>query len=95
MGGGVIQQDDDEVPQHLPQMNEDFFLADVVEEEQIVKAQSLSLGAQRNSGDHRNLVPSAWAMAMNGSLLSSCAQVLTTDGIRRRKPDSSAKTIGA
>lgn len=71
MGGGVIQQNNDgaaQVPQHLAQKNADFFLADVVEEEQIVKAQSLSLGAERNSGDHRDLVPSPLAMTMNGSL---------------------------
>ena len=71
MSGGVIQQNNDgaaQVPQHLPQKNADFFLADVVEEEQIVKAQSLSLGAERNSGDHRDLVPSPLTMTMNGSL---------------------------
>ena len=36
MGGGVIQQNNDEaaqVPQHLAQKNADFFLDDVVEED--------------------------------------------------------------
>jgi hypothetical protein len=47
-GGGIIQQHNDraaQVPQQLTQKNTDLFLGDVVVEEQIVEAQSLSLSA--------------------------------------------------
>lgn len=70
MGGGVIQQSDDgaaQVAQYLPQKNADFLLSDIVEEEQIVKAKSLALGAERNSGYYGDLIPSPLAMTMNGS----------------------------
>src|SRR5437879_5239968 len=71
MGGGVIQQNNDgaaQVSQQLPQKNADLLLSDVVIEEQIVKAQLLPLGAQRNSGYDGDLVSSPLAMTMNGSL---------------------------
>jgi hypothetical protein len=47
-GGGITQQHNDraaQVPQQLTQKNTDLFLGDVVVEEQIVEAQSLSLRA--------------------------------------------------
>ncbi len=71
MGGGVIQQNNDwaaQVPQQFPQKNADLLLSDVVKEEEIVKAQLVSLGAQRNSGNDGDLVPSPLTMTMNGSL---------------------------
>ena len=52
MGGGVIQQNNDrpaQVPQQLTQKHTDLFLCDVVIEEQVIEAQMVSLGAQRNS----------------------------------------------
>jgi hypothetical protein len=45
--GGVVQQNDDwavEVAEQLAEKSTHFFLSDVVEEEQIVQAQMLSLG---------------------------------------------------
>lgn len=48
VGGGIIQQDDDgtpEVPQQLPEKQAYFLLADVIEVQQIVEAQPLSLRA--------------------------------------------------
>ena len=45
--GGVVEQNDDgtaEVAQQLAEKSTHFFLSDVVEEEQIVKAQVLPLG---------------------------------------------------
>jgi hypothetical protein len=52
VGGGIIQQHNDratQVPQQLTQKHTDFFLGDVVVKEEIVKAQAMSLWAQRNS----------------------------------------------
>jgi len=52
MGGGIIQQDNDgatQMPQQLAQKHTDFLLPDVVKEEEIVEAQLVSPGAQRNS----------------------------------------------
>jgi len=52
MGGGIIQQDNDgaaQMPQQLAQKHTDPLLPDVVKEEEIVEAQMVSPGAQRNS----------------------------------------------
>ena len=71
MGRGVIQQNNDwaaQVPQQFPQKKADLFLLDVVIEEKVVEAQSVSLGAPRNSGDNGDLVPPPLAMTMKGSL---------------------------
>jgi hypothetical protein len=70
VGGGVIQQDDDrtaKVAQQFLEKATDFFLPDVVEEEQIVEAQVLSLGADRDPGDDGDLIPAPLAMAQQGS----------------------------
>jgi hypothetical protein len=70
MGGGVVQQNDDrtaEVAQQFPEKEADFFLPDVVEEEQIVEAQVLSLGADRDPGDDGDFIPASLAMALKGS----------------------------
>lgn len=71
VSGGIIQQRDDGTPQMPQQLTEkptDLLLPDVVQVEQIVKAQSLSPGAQRNSGNDGDLVPPPLAMTMQGSL---------------------------
>ncbi len=52
VGGGIVQQNDDwaaQLPQQLTQKHTDLFLSDIFEEEQIVEAQSVLLGAQRHS----------------------------------------------
>ena len=70
MGGGIIQQHDDraaQVPQQLPQKHTDLFLGDVVKGKQIVEAQTMSLGAQRNSGNDGDLVPAPLTMTLDGS----------------------------
>ena len=69
MGGGIIQQHNDraaQVPQQLTQKYTNLLLGDVVKEEQIVEAQSVSLRAQRNSGDDGNLVAAPLAMTLEG-----------------------------
>jgi hypothetical protein len=69
MGGGVVQQDDDgatKVPQQGTQKHTDFLLGDIVKEKEIVEAQVVPLGADRNSGDHRDFSPAPLAMAMDG-----------------------------
>jgi hypothetical protein len=68
--GGVIQQDDDrtaKVAQQFLEKETDFFLPDVVEEEQIVEAQVLALGADRDPGDDGDFIPASLAMALKGS----------------------------
>jgi len=70
VGGGVVQQNDDrtaEVAQQFLEKEADFFLPDVVEEEQIVEAQVLSLGADRDPGDDGDFIPASLAMALKGS----------------------------
>ncbi len=67
--GGVVQQDDDgtpEVPQQFPEKETHFFLADVVEVEEIVEAQVLSLGADGDSGDDGDFISASLAMTLKG-----------------------------
>jgi len=73
--GGIVQQDDDrtsEVPQQLPEEQAHLFLADVVEVKQIVEAQVLSLGADRDSGDDGDFVPASLAMTLKGGAALGC-----------------------
>jgi hypothetical protein len=75
MGGGIVQQDNDatpKVPQQFPEKQAHFFLADVIEVKQIVEAQVLSLGADRNSGDDGDFVPASLAMTLQRSAASGC-----------------------
>ena len=68
--GGVVQQNDDrpaEVAEQLLEKETDFFLPNVVEEEQIVEAQVLSLGADRDPGDDGDFIPASLTMAQKGS----------------------------
>lgn len=70
VGGGVVQQNDDgtaEVPQQFLEKEADFFLSDVVEEKQVVEAQALSPGADRNSRDDRDFIPASLAMTLQRS----------------------------
>ncbi len=67
--GGIVQQNDDgtsEVSQQLAEKQTHFFLADVVEVKQIVEAQVLSLGTDRDSGDDGDFVPASLAMTLKG-----------------------------
>jgi len=67
---GVVEQNDDRTPQVAQQLAEEethFFLPDVVEEEQIVEAQVLALGADRDPGDDGDFIPASLAMALKGS----------------------------
>jgi len=69
VGGGVVQQNDDrtaEVAQQFLEKEDDFFLPDVVEEKQIVEAQALSLGADRDPRDDGDFIPASLAMALEG-----------------------------
>src|SRR5580704_4234318 len=71
MGGGVIEQNNDraaQVPQQLTEKHTDLLLPNVVEEEEIVETQVLSLGTERNPRDHRDSVPSSLPMMMDRSL---------------------------
>ncbi len=68
VGGGVVQQNDDwtaEVAEQLAEKSTHFFLSDVVEEEQIVQAQMLSLGADRDSRDDGDFVPAPLPVALH------------------------------
>jgi hypothetical protein len=70
LGGGVVHENDDraaQVPQQLTQKDTDFFLCDVVIEEQVIQTQMMSLGAQGNSGDYRNFLAAALTMMWEGS----------------------------
>ncbi len=52
VGGGVVEQNDNgtaEVAEQFAEKSTHFFLSDIVEEEQIVEAQVLSLGTDRDS----------------------------------------------
>jgi hypothetical protein len=54
MSGGVIQEDDDgaaQVPQQRTQKRTDFLLTDILKKKEIVEAQSVPLGADRNAGN--------------------------------------------
>ena len=69
--GGIIQQNNHraaQMPQQFTQKPADLLLPDVVKEEQIVEAQPMPPGAQRNSGNDGDLVPPPLAMTMDGSL---------------------------
>lgn len=69
--GGIIQQNDhraSQMPQQLMQKQTDLLLPDVVQEQQIVEAQPVALGAHRNSGNDRDLAPSPLAMTMHRGL---------------------------
>ncbi len=68
--GGVVQQNDDrtaEVAQQFLEKEDNFFLPDVVEEKQIVEAQTLPLGANRDSRDDGDFIPASLAMVEKGS----------------------------
>jgi hypothetical protein len=68
MGGRVIQKNDEgtaQLSQQLTEEGTDFFLSDVVIEEQVVQTEMISPGAQRNSGNDRNLVAAALAMVLD------------------------------
>ncbi len=70
MGGGVVQQNDHGTPEVAQQLAEEeahFFLSDVVEEKQVVEAQALPSGADRDSGDDGDFVPASLAMILKGS----------------------------
>jgi hypothetical protein len=70
MSGGVIQEDDDgaaQVPQQRTQKRTDFLLTNILKKKEIVEAQSVPLGADRNAGYHRDFVPPSLAMPMDGS----------------------------
>ena len=56
-----------QLPQQLTQKRTDLFLCDVVIEEQVIQTQTVPLGAQRDSGNHRNFVAATLAMMLNGS----------------------------
>ncbi len=69
MSGGVIQENDDgaaQVPQQLAQKHTDFLLGNIFKEKEIVEAQVVALGTERNSGDDRNFVAPSLAMTMDG-----------------------------
>jgi hypothetical protein len=68
--GGVVQQNDDrtaEVAQQFLEKEDNFFLPDVVEEKQIVEAQTLPFGANRDSRDDGDFIPASLAMVQKGS----------------------------
>jgi len=70
VGGRIIQQDDDRAAQMAQQLAEkqaNFLLPDIVEVKLIVKAQALSAGTYRDSGNDRDLVAASLAMVMNRS----------------------------
>jgi len=71
MGGGIVEQNNDratQVPEQFPQKHTDLLLSNVVEEEEIVETEVLSLGTERNPRDHKDSVPSSLAMTMDGRL---------------------------
>lgn len=73
--GGIVQQNDDgtsEVPKQLPEKQAHFFLAHVVEVEQIVEAQALLLGADRDSGDDGDFIAASLAMRLKGGAALGC-----------------------
>jgi len=67
VGGGVVEQNDDrstEVAEQFAEKSTHFFLSDIVEEEQIVEAQVLSLGTDRDSRDDGDFVAASLAMTL-------------------------------
>lgn len=69
VGGGVVEQNDEgtaEVAEQLAEKSTHFFLSDIVEEEQIVEAQVLSLGTDRDSRDDGDFVAASLAMTLQG-----------------------------
>ncbi len=69
VGGGVVEQNDDgtaQVAEQLAEKSTHFFLSDIVEEEQIVEAQVLSLGTDRDSRDDGDFVAAPLAMTFEG-----------------------------
>src|ERR1019366_1278699 len=70
VGGGVIQQDDHRAPQgaqQAAQKQADLLLPDIVEVELGVQAQTLLLGAYRDSRNDRDLVASSLPVIVNRS----------------------------
>ncbi len=75
VGGGIVQQNNHrtaEVAEEFAEKATHFFLADVVEVQQIVEAQVLSLGADRDSGDHGDFVSASLPMMLQGSAALGC-----------------------
>jgi len=69
VGGGVVEQNDDrstEVAEQFAEKSTHFFLSAIVEEEQIVEAQVLSLGTDRDSRDGGDFVAASLAMTLQG-----------------------------
>ena len=69
VGVGVVEQNDDrskEVAEQFAEKSTHFFLSDIVEEEQIVEAQVLSLGTDRDSRDDGDFVAASLAMTLPG-----------------------------
>ncbi len=69
VGGGVVEQNDDgtaEVVEQFAEKSTDLFLSDIVEEEQIVEAQVLSPGADREARDDGDFVAASLAMMLQG-----------------------------
>ena len=65
VSGGVVQQNDDrtaEVAEQFAKKQTHFFLADVVEEKQVVETQVLAPGAGRDAGDDGDFVAARLAM---------------------------------
>ena len=68
VGGGIVQQYDDrttEVAEQFAEKSTHFLLSDVVEEEQIVEAQVLSSGADRDPRDDGDFVPAPLPVALH------------------------------
>ncbi len=73
--GGVIQENNEgaaELPQQLAQKQADFFLTDVVVEEEVVEAQAVSLGAQRDAGNDGDFIPAPLPIMEEGSRAPRC-----------------------
>jgi hypothetical protein len=67
VGGGVVEQNDDgtaEVAEQFTEKATHFFLSDIVAEEQIVEAQVLSPGTDRDSRDDGDFVAASLAMTL-------------------------------
>jgi hypothetical protein len=69
VGGGVVEENDQgtaEVAEQLAEKSTHLFLSDIVEEEQIVEAQVLSPGADRDARDDGDFVAASLAMTLKG-----------------------------
>ena len=67
VGGGVVEQNDDrstQVAEQFAEKSTHFFLSDIVAEEQIVEAQVLSPGTDRDSRDDGDFVAASLAMTL-------------------------------